>query len=194
MDSKLEEFAQLLREGKLIACPTEGVWGLHCDPLNSHAVKQLFKLKQRAADKGLILVGSSLQQFDWFIVPLNASQQQQVEVEAEYPITWLVSSKQQVPEWVTGKHPNQTLRQVAIRITKHPQLKALCQAYGSPLVSTSANPASLMPALNQQDVHDYFGNEVVIIPGNIQSNLQGASSEIRNLSSGQVIRPFTPLA
>ena len=49
---------QALDAGGVIACPTEAVWGLSCDPDNAGAVFRLLQLKQRPVEKGLILTGA----------------------------------------------------------------------------------------------------------------------------------------
>ena len=56
-----------LRLGKVIAYPSEGVWGLGCDPRNKEAVLKLLNLKKRPMDKGLILVASNISQMETYI-------------------------------------------------------------------------------------------------------------------------------
>ncbi len=59
--------ARQLREGKLLAYPTEAVWGLGCDPLNRRAVADLLALKGRTATKGLILIAADFGQIEAFL-------------------------------------------------------------------------------------------------------------------------------
>ena len=63
----LDEALVDLKQGKVIAYPSEGVWGLGCDPVNEEAVYRLLKLKNRPVSKGLILVGSRLEQMKPYI-------------------------------------------------------------------------------------------------------------------------------
>ena len=65
--SSLGSIVEALKEGNVIAYPTEGVWGLGCDPLNEAAVLKLISLKNRSIDKGLILIGSDINQFSDFV-------------------------------------------------------------------------------------------------------------------------------
>ena len=60
----MEDAAASLARGGILAYPTEGVWGLGCDPFDEAAVLRLLALKQRSVDKGLILVASSRAHFD----------------------------------------------------------------------------------------------------------------------------------
>ena len=62
-----------MRSGGVIACPTESVWGLTCDPYNETAVGELLKLKKRPVEKGLILVAAMQKQFEHLLEDLLPS-------------------------------------------------------------------------------------------------------------------------
>ena len=64
---RLKEALIDLKLGKVIAFPSEGVWGLGCDPNNEVAVAKLLRLKQRSMNKGLILVGGTLEHMKPYI-------------------------------------------------------------------------------------------------------------------------------
>jgi len=134
--------AILLQRGGVIAYPTEAVWGLGCDPFDEAAVTRLLALKQRPVDKGLILVAGLLDQFDglldWDALPVD--RQESVFASWPGPHTWTVPASGRVPDWITGTHDD-----VAVRVSAHPTVVALCAAFGGPLVSTSANPAGAPP-------------------------------------------------
>jgi L-threonylcarbamoyladenylate synthase len=134
--------AALLRRGGVIAYPTEAVWGLGCDPFDEAAVMRLLALKQRQVDKGLILVAAALAQLDglldWNALPTDRSET--VFASWPGPHTWIVPASGRVPHWITGAHDG-----VAVRVSAHPVVAALCNAFGGPLVSTSANPAGALP-------------------------------------------------
>ena len=68
----LHQAIRCIRAGGVIAYPTEAVWGLGCDPTNEESVQRILELKSRPENKGLVLVGSSLQQFEHLICPLSA--------------------------------------------------------------------------------------------------------------------------
>lgn len=131
-----------LHRGGIIAYPTEAVWGLGCDPFDESAVARLLAIKQRPVDKGLILVAASLAQFDglldWDALP--ADRRDEVLASWPGPNTWIVPATARVPRWITGAHAG-----VAVRVSAHPTVVALCASFGGPLVSTSANPAGAEP-------------------------------------------------
>ena len=127
-----------LQNGGVIAYPTEAVWGLGCDPFNEAAVLRLLAIKQRPVDKGLILIAAWIAQLDgladWNALPPPRRD----DVLASWPgaHTWIVPATPRVPRWITGAHDS-----VAVRVSAHPVVVALCDAFGGVLVSTSANSA-----------------------------------------------------
>ena len=64
---RIQRVARVVREGGVIAYPTEAVWGLGCDPWNETAVDRLLALKERPVHKGLILVADNIRQFDFLL-------------------------------------------------------------------------------------------------------------------------------
>src|SRR5690606_18310794 len=144
------EAATALRSGGVIAYPTEAVWGLGCDPRNEAAVLRLLALKQREVDKGLILVGASEAQLTPYIdmLALDAAQRAAVLASWPGPHTWIVPASTQAPAWITGTHTG-----IAVRVSAHPTVIALCDAFGGALVSTSANRAG-EPAPSRRDALD----------------------------------------
>ena len=189
---QLEKALSALKHGEVIAYPTEGVWGLGCDPFNADAVDRLLALKNRPMDKGLILVAANLAQISPLLSFLSNAQLAQLKesvsddsahVSGESrPTTWLIPSNGLIPYWITGTHDT-----VAVRISKHPMVAALCQSFGGMIVSTSANPSSQAPALTQLNVRHYFGKQIpVYLSGKV--NRSGVTSEIRNLVTGDVLR------
>jgi len=135
----IDTITALLRQGGVIAYPTEGVWGLGCDPHNEVAVLRLLALKQRDVAKGLILIASDEAQLAAFIEtsPLSQAQRAQVRASCPGPNTWIVPASANAPRWITGAHTG-----IAVRVTAHPLVRALCDTFGGALVSTSANIAS----------------------------------------------------
>jgi len=176
----LHQALRCIRAGGVIAYPTEAVWGLGCDPTDRDAVQRILDLKSRPEDKGLVLVGSSLEQFNDWIQPLSADDKKAVMATWPGPVTWVLPCYESVPTWLRGKHAS-----LAIRISDHPIVKALCDEAG-PLVSTSANPAGKEPARTLLRVRQYFPNGInCLLPGALGGRRQ--PSEIRTLD-GQRLR------
>jgi len=144
-----------LMRGGVIAYPTESVWGLGCDPFNQAAVARILQLKQRQVAKGLILVASDIEQLGELVADWSIEQRHRLVNEGVTPTTWLIPHHGLIPQWITGEHSS-----VALRISTHPVVKALCEGFGGPIVSTSANRAGLPAARNQVRSRHYFGSKV----------------------------------
>lgn len=173
-----------LVQGKVIAYPTEAVFGLGCLPDHQDAVRQVLKIKQRPVSKGLILIAGDFNQLKPYIdlSPLNESQLQSIFETWPGPTTWVMPASSQTPKWITGDFDT-----VAVRVTQHPVVKALCQALNKPLVSTSAN-LSGQPAINDIEVlKQQLGGLVAhIVPGEVDTNR--APSTIIDALSGTIYR------
>ena len=178
---QLQQIAQKIRCGAVIAYPTEAVWGLGCDPFNATAVARLLALKDRPEHKGLILVAADVEQFAWLLDGLTAEQMAQLTASWPGPNTWLVPHYNRVPEWISGAHDS-----VAIRVSAHPLVAELCALTG-PLVSTSANPSGLLPAKSRLRIEQYFHGQLdAVLSGELGQS--SSPSTIRDLRTGQVLR------
>lgn len=173
---------QTLRQGGIIAYPTEAVYGLGCDPNNEQAVQRLLLLKQRPVNKGLILIAATLEQLAPYLAPIPPQRMQEVLATWPGPVTWIFPASPQTPAWIRGQY-----RSVAVRVTAHPIAKQLCLAFDSPLVSTSANQSQSPPAKSPQEVRAMFPEGIEVI---IEGELGGLSkpTEIRDVLSGKVWR------
>ena len=179
---RLSAALSALRSEGVVACPTEAVWGLSCDPDSEAAVSRLLALKQRPVEKGLILVAASESQLAFLLADLDPAQRATLSASWPGPNTWLVPHHGRVQPWVHGRFPS-----VAVRVSRHPVVKALCEAWGGPLVSTSANPAGAQPPRAGFQVARYFGGS---LDGMLPGEVGGASgpSQIRDLVTGALVR------
>ncbi len=179
---QLQLAAHHLRCGGVIAHATEGVWGLACDAFNECAVMELVALKQRPGSKGFILIADCLERFGSLVGELSDTQRRTLADAWPGPVTFLVAAPK-APAWLRGGH-----LQLAVRVPGHAQARALCERFGGPLVSTSANPHARMPARNASQVRRHFGDRLSFILAGRTGGLAGPS-EIRDLSTGTVVRP-----
>jgi L-threonylcarbamoyladenylate synthase len=177
--------AAVLRRGGVIAYPTEGVWGLGCDPADARAVRRLLALKQREEAKGLILIAADLSTFDDLLDWSALSPARRAAVQASWPgpHTWIVPATPRVPAWVRGAHAG-----VAVRVSDHPAVVALCRAFGGALVSTSANRTG-DPAPRRREALD--PDLLAELDGVLAGETGGLAqaTPIRDAASGVVLRP-----
>ena len=178
------EAAAVLRAGGVLAYPTEAVWGLGCDPFDERAVLRLLAIKQRAVDKGLILIAGAATQLDALLDWEPVPRARRAEAFASWPgpNTWIVPVTARVPAWITGAHDG-----VAVRVSAHPLVAALCAAFGGPIVSTSANLAGAPPAFRRDALDPAL---LARCDGVSEGETGGlaAPSTIRDARSGAVLR------
>lgn len=171
-----------LRNGGIIAYPTEAVYGLGCDPLNQVAVQQLLSLKKRPVAKGLILIAAAWEQLVPYVEAVPRKVMAQVLATWPGPVTWLFPATSMTPDWIRGEHAA-----VAVRVTAHPIACALCSGFGRPMVSTSANTTGQVPARDADSVKELFTTGVeVIVQGKVGGLLQPTA--IRDVMTGKILR------
>ena len=171
-----------LASGGVIAYPTEGVWGLGCEPLNDKACRRVLSLKRRAAHKGVILIASEFAQVEPFLAELPRAKLKPVLASWPGPVTWLLPAASWVPKHLTGGRDT-----LAVRVTAHPLAGALCTRYGGPIVSTSANASGRAPALTMLQVQRQFGARVDYVLAGDVGGLD-RPTQIRDLASGKTVR------
>lgn len=179
---RVQQAAQKIRAGAVIAYPTEAVWGLGCDPWDEEAVYRLLAIKSRPVDKGLILIADNIRQFDFLFDDFPEAWLDKMAATWPGPNTWLVPHQNLLPNWITGVHDT-----VALRVSDHPQVRELCALVG-PLVSTSANPASRPAARTRIRVEQYFRGELDMVLGGALGGRKHPSV-IRDLVTGEIVRP-----
>lgn len=181
---QLDDAAAQIREGGVLAYPTEAVYGLGCDPFNRTAFERLFAFKQRPPTQGVLLIAAGFAQVERFIDLASVPDDALARVRASWPgpNTWIFPRSAEVPAWVAGAHAG-----IALRITSHAPSAALCRAWGGALVSTSANPHGDPPARSAQTVREYFGDT---LDGLLDAPLGGQErpSTIRDALTGAIIR------
>lgn len=172
--------AHIVRQGGIIAYPTDTIYGLGCDPYNREAVEKISRIKQRPLSKQLILLASEIEQLRP-LIQLSKAQEEMITQSTE-PTSWIVTATADAPPWLTADDGSLT-----IRITQHDEVQKLCSALGHAIISTSANISGKKPAKNSMELHKYFHNRIEKI---LVYNKQpaGKASRIVRLSDGQIIR------
>lgn len=208
----ISQAASWVQSGRLLAYPTESVWGIGCDPFNEGSVQQLLAIKQRPAEKGMIVVTDSAERIAPLLATLTDRQRQAVldswntltPTTAKQAHTWLLplsspssslsnpSNQPTIPTWITGRHNS-----VAVRVIAHPLIQQLCANLVSAqnpfglLVSTSCNPSGQTPALTLAQAQAYFAirmdaGQVAYLSGDTLG--YQLPSQIHDALTGQLIR------
>ncbi|WP_322527801.1 L-threonylcarbamoyladenylate synthase [Salinicola sp. LHM] len=171
-----------LRRGGIIAYPTEGVWGLGCDPDDERALSALIALKGRASEKGLILIAGDIRQLAAWLEGVDDDAMARLSASWPGPNTWLIPDNGRAAPLLRGSHST-----LAVRVSDHPLVQALCAAWGGPLVSTSANRAGEPPAMSASQVRETFGEALdAVVDGQLGG--RDRPSTIRDLMTNEVLR------
>lgn len=179
---RLRLAARCIRNGGILAYPTEAVYGLGCDPGNQAALQRLLTIKQRPEHKGLILIAADFAQLQPFIDPPDPARMQAVFATWPGPVTWLLPARADTPYLLRGRHTT-----LAVRVTAHPLAAALCLAVGTALVSTSANLGGRPPARTPLQVRSALGAQIdLVLTGRCGTRTR--PSTIRDGRTGTLIR------
>lgn len=182
--NNFEQAVAALRQGEVIGYPTEGVFGVGCDPDNPDAIEKLLHIKQRPVEKGLILIATHYEQLLPYIDESQLSEEQIVHVKQSWPgpVTWIMPASCQVSSWLSGQFDT-----IAVRVTDHPLVQELCDAFGKPITSTSANLSGQPSCMTTKEVQDQLGDKLaVVLDGMTGGRLK--PSEIRDARTLAVLR------
>lgn len=176
----LRRARDVLYGGGVIAYATEAVWGLGCLPDELAAVQRILAIKRRPAHKGLILIAAHWHQ----LAPWVALKAPPAAASAHWPghVTCLLPAAAGVSPLIRGQHTR-----IAVRISAHPGVRALCEAAGSALISTSANRAGRPAARSALEVRRQLAAEPdLILPG--QTGGAAQASRIIDPDTDRIIR------
>lgn len=154
----IDKAIQILINDKLVAIPTETVYGLSANAYSERAVKKIFDLKKRPLFNPLIVHIKSAS----FINEIAQNIPDLAFVLAEKfwpgPLTLLLEKKAFVSDTITASK-----KTVAVRVPDHPITLELLENLSFPLVSPSANPFGSISPTCAEHVYNYFGNSIDVI-------------------------------
>ncbi|SFG87160.1 translation factor SUA5 [Desulfotomaculum arcticum] len=177
--------AEVLREGGLVAFPTETVYGLGANALDSRAVKEIFTAKGRPADNPLIVHISKPEAIANYIKVIPPVTKQLAERFWPGPLTLVLKGANSFPREVTGG-----LATVAFRVPAHPVALALIEAAGVPVAAPSANASGRpSPTTARHVIEDLSGRIDLVLdagPAGV-----GVESTVLDLTGGLpvILRP-----
>lgn len=159
--AELAEVAEILKNGGLVAIPTETVYGLAANAYNGEAVSKVYEAKGRPTDNPMIVHISSLEE----IYPLVTDFPDKAKALAEAfwpgPLTMILPKSELVPRQVAPR-----LETVAVRMPSHPIARKIIELAGVPLAAPSANSSgSPSPTTAQHVIHDLDGKIDAVVDG-----------------------------
>ena len=147
-ESDIVQCLKVLSAGGLILYPTDTVWGIGCDATNAEAVKKVYQLKQRDDSKALIVLIDSADHLDHYVVDVPAIARELIDVAVK-PLTIIYEGAYNLASNVLGDEDS-----VGIRIPNDEFCHRLCERYGKPIVSTSANVSGQPTAKRFADIDE----------------------------------------
>ena len=154
----IERATQCLKNGGLVAFPTETVYGLGADASNPDAVKRIFAAKNRPENHPLIVHLASFEQFDLWAQDIPESAVVLAEHFFPAPLAVILKKRPEVSETVTGGQ-----KTIALRIPNHPVALELLRAFGGGIAAPSANRFCRISPTQAQHVADELGESVDMI-------------------------------
>lgn len=157
----IETAGKLLKDGELVAIPTETVYGLAADALNGEAVANIFKAKGRPMDNPLIVHIADLSQVDDLVAFVPPVLEDLAKAFWPGPLTVIMEKSDLIPDEVSAG-----LDTVAIRMPSHPVARAIIKAAGTPLAAPSANTSGMpSPTTAAHVLHDMDGKIAAVVDG-----------------------------
>ncbi|MCY3004645.1 MAG: L-threonylcarbamoyladenylate synthase, partial [Planctomycetota bacterium] len=144
---QIQTAADLLIDGKLVAFPTETVYGLGADALNPAAVKRIFEAKGRPSDNPLIAHIASLEQLTQLVRAVSPLAKLLMERFWPGPLTLVMDKDRDLPDDLTAG-----LDTVAVRMPEDPIALDLIRRVGRPIVAPSANRSGRPSATTWESV------------------------------------------
>lgn len=162
----LEKGAELLRQGELVAFPTETVYGLGADADNPVATAKIFAAKGRPADHPLIVHLLQADQIGLWAVDIPEAAWRLAKTFWPGPMTLILPRSARAHNGVTGG-----LKTVGLRVPSHPVARALLQKFGGAIAAPSANRFGHVSPTRIEHVRAEFGDSLPLI-------LEGGQCEV----------------
>ena len=155
---RIARAAECVRQGQVIAIPTDTFYGLAANPFDCSAVKKIFSIKKRPSNQPLLLLVNSLEMAAELSAGLPFEFYRLAERFWPGPLTIVVEASRKVPSPVTAR-----TGRIGLRLPSAPIPVALIAAAGCPLTATSANVTGEKECATAQQVSDSIGRHLPLI-------------------------------
>lgn len=156
----IDEAADILKGGGIIAYPTETVYGLGADALSEGGIRRLFEIKSRASDKPMSVLVRDAVMLDRVVSRIPPMARPIMERYWPGPVTIVFPASSDIPPLVTGQTAT-----IGARISPHPFVKQLFDSFDSPLTATSANISGGESLMEPEDILRTFGGRIDLVIG-----------------------------
>ena len=136
-----QEIIDVLTNGGVIAYVTDTVWGLGCLPNNEKAVKKIYDIKKREAQKPLILMSNEVYNLLEYVKPLPKPAHQLIKKYFPGALTLVVEKSGKTPDYITSSMPT-----VGIRVPDNEVFKRICEIIPNHVLATTSANLSHQPS------------------------------------------------
>lgn len=143
----LQEALIVLRNGGIVAYPTDTVYGLAVDAMNPQAVARLYRVKRRPQEKAIPLIVSGAEQLSQLVAPPSCAAKRMIAAFWPGPLTLLMPAHEQAPQHLLSEG-----RRIGVRWPQMALNQQLAQDLGNAITATSANLSGLPSALSAPEV------------------------------------------
>lgn len=181
----LQQVSRLLRQGEVVAIPTETVYGLAADALNAEAVAKIYEIKGRPEHNPLIIHVPTLVSAERYVI-LNPTAEKLMQTFWPGPLTLVLPKKPCIPAVVTAGLPT-----VGIRCPRHPAMQSVLHQLDRPLAAPSANPSNYISPTRVEHVMQHLSGrlEYALDGGPCESGVESTIVDLTNDSSPKLLRP-----
>lgn len=182
-EADLKEAVKVLKEGGIILYPTDTVWGIGCDARNQEAVEKIFKLKQRADSKSMLVLVGSEGMLQRIVKDIPDIAWELIDV-AVNPMTIIYDNPVGVAENLKAEDGS-----LGIRITSEKFSRTLCDRLKGPIVSTSANISGKPTPMTFSEISSEIKNGVDYVC-KFRQNEKASSkpSNIIKVTKGNIVK------
>lgn len=153
----IDQVADVLRDGGVIAYPTDTYYGIGCDIMNKKAIQRVYQLKNRDKKKPFSFICSDLKNISDYAKVTNYAYKTMKRL-LPGPYTFILDGSKQVPKMMLTNR-----KTAGIRVPDHAICQALVKTLGNPILSTSATAPDGSVFEDPSFIQDHFGNRIDIV-------------------------------
>jgi len=172
LKDEINKALEVLKTGGIILYPTDTVWGLGCDATNAEAVAKIYALKNRAGNKGMIILLDTENKLQSYVQEVPDIAYDLIEY-SEKPLTIIYPGAKNLAINVISED-----KTIGIRIPKHDFCQQLIQRFRKPIVSTSANISGEPSPVNFSKI-----DQKIIDGVDYVVDLEQESNEVKQIST-----------
>lgn len=151
----IEKAVAFLKDGQVVAYPTETIYGLGVDVTNEKAIKRLYELKRRDYGLPISILVSDMAMLTHYVGEISDSVRLLIRRFWPGPLTILFPAGPNISTSLTTN-----TGKIGVRLSSHPVATALVRAFGGPITTTSANLSGFPPSLSVKHIQKYFQERI----------------------------------